>query len=136
MTGVNGGVVSTHSDVEDGDYVEGRGEDGAHALDGRLIQAVVGRKHLPVRDKQPPEKDKQTTLCMPHYRQPHWDCRCAFMCCATYQTHNSAIQRLGKRTNRHFMNQLCISCKNSCSVIISTATCLKSGSANCSIYFP
>lgn len=50
--GVRGSAVCTHSDVEDGDYVEGRGEDGAHAFDGRLIQAVVGRQHLPVRDKQ------------------------------------------------------------------------------------
>lgn len=52
---------STHSDVEDGDYVEGRGEDGAHALDGRLVQAVVGRQHLPVRDKQP--NDNTTSAC-------------------------------------------------------------------------
>lgn len=57
---VNGGVISTHGDVEDGDYVEGRGEDGAHAFDGWLVQAVVGRQHLPVRDQQqPPPERKQ-----------------------------------------------------------------------------
>jgi len=33
VTGVNGGGLSTHGDVEDGDYIEGRGEDGAHAFD-------------------------------------------------------------------------------------------------------
>lgn len=44
--------VSAYSDVEDRDHVEGTGEDGAHAFDGRLIQTVVGRQHLPVRDKQ------------------------------------------------------------------------------------
>lgn len=72
--------VSTHSDVEDGDYVEGRGEDGAHAFDGRLVQAVVGRQHLPVRDKQP------NTLCILRDTTLHWDCCCAFMCCRDYQT--------------------------------------------------
>lgn len=45
-------LLSAHSDVEDGDDVEGRGEDGAHAFDRRLVQAVVGRQHLPARDKQ------------------------------------------------------------------------------------
>lgn len=46
-------VTATYGDVEDGDYVEGRGEDGAHAFDGRLVQAVIGGQHLPVRDNQP-----------------------------------------------------------------------------------
>lgn len=57
---------SAHSDVEDGDYVEGRGEDGAHAFDGRLVQAVVGRQHLPVRDKQP-----NNTICMLYDTRSH-----------------------------------------------------------------
>lgn len=51
--------ISTHGDVEDGDYVEGRGEDGAHAFDRRLVQAVVGRQDLPVGDKHP----KNTLAC-------------------------------------------------------------------------
>lgn len=41
--------------------MEGPGEDGAHAFDGRLVQAVVGRQHLPVRDKQ-----ATTTQCACH----------------------------------------------------------------------
>lgn len=50
---MNGDGTSTHGDVEDGDYIEGRGEDGAHAFDGWLVQAVVGWQHLPARHKQP-----------------------------------------------------------------------------------
>lgn len=63
MTGVNGVGISTHGDVEDGDYVEGRGEDGAHAFDGWLVQAVVGRQHLPMRDKQLKKKKKTRSAC-------------------------------------------------------------------------
>lgn len=43
--------VSAHGDVEDGDNVESGAEDGAHAFDRRLVQAIVGWQHLPVRDK-------------------------------------------------------------------------------------
>lgn len=50
----------THRDVEGGDDVEGGGEDGAHAFDGRLVQTVVGRQHLPV-NKPPAHK-----LQLPH----------------------------------------------------------------------
>lgn len=69
-------LLSAHSDVEDGDDVEGRGEDGAHAFDGRLVQAVVGRQHLPAREKQ-----HNTTIRMLHDTRPQ-GCRrrCAFMC--------------------------------------------------------
>ena len=68
--------ISTHSDVEDGDYVEGRGDDGAHAFDGGLVQAVVGWQHLPVRDKQP---DKNTAHAA-RRTHPHGCCSRAFMC--------------------------------------------------------
>lgn len=47
------GRAATYGDVEDGDHVEAGGEDGAHALDGGLVQAVVGRQHLPATEKQP-----------------------------------------------------------------------------------
>ena len=80
-----GSVYSTHSDVEYGDYVEGRGKDGAHALDGRLVQAVVGRQHLSVRSKQPNNK----TICELNDTRPHLRCCCCvFMCCLDCQIHN------------------------------------------------
>lgn len=68
---------STHGDVEDGDHVESRGEDGAHAFDRGLLQAVVGREHLPARDKRPNRDtlgvllQKITFLfCQHHHHQP------------------------------------------------------------------
>ncbi len=67
----DGSVFSTHSDVEDGDHIEGRGEDGAHAFDGRLVQAVVGRQHLPVRDKEP----NDNTICALRDTRKNW-CGC------------------------------------------------------------
>lgn len=52
---------SAHGDVEDGDNVESRAEDGAHAFDRRLVQAIVGWQHLPVRDKW---ADNKTVCCV------------------------------------------------------------------------
>lgn len=60
--------------------MEGPGEDGAHAFDGRLVQAVVGRQHLPVRDKQATTtqcachapKNKQSTMLPLCIHVQHW----------------------------------------------------------------
>lgn len=38
----------TYCDVKGGNNVERSSEDGAHSLDRGLIQAIVGRQHLPV----------------------------------------------------------------------------------------
>lgn len=60
---------SAHSDVEDGDNVESWAEDGAHAFDGRLVQAIVGWQHLPVKDKW---ADNKTVCCLTRGNK----CRC------------------------------------------------------------
>lgn len=60
---------TTHGDVKYCDHVESRGEDGAHAFDWRLIQAVVGRQHLPERragqnNKLDMQLDTKPLLCV------------------------------------------------------------------------
>lgn len=79
---------SAHGDVENGDNVESWAENGAHAFDRRLIQAIVGREHLPARDKW---ANNKTVCCVTEENTSAAAC----MWQIDHQTHKCYIGRWG-----------------------------------------